>query len=147
MSLSLSFRFLVSFRPASLASPLVVGHLICHCCFFSFRFVLFQPHPLKVGSCLYFDFRFHRCFVRLSFFFRLSFSLELVAPRSCCCLDRTLGGWALSLLLFSLELVFPRFVLGDGCPKVVVFPGVLSPKGSWGGIDDAARASGCRKAI
>ena len=40
---------------------------------------------------------------------------------------------------------------GAGCPEVfpgrffhevVVFPGVLSPKGNWGGVDDATRASG-----
>ena len=83
---------------------LEVGRLLCRCCFrfcflrcfirlsFRFRLVLFLPHPLKVGCCLCFNFRFHRCFVRLSFSFLLSFSLDLVAPRSCCCFDRTLGG-------------------------------------------------------
>ena len=35
-----------------------------------------------------------------------------------------------------------------GCPKVfLLFPGVFPPKGSWGGVDVAARASGCRTAI
>ena len=28
-----------------------------------------------------------------------------------------------------------------------LFLGVLSPKGSWGGVDDAALASGCRTAV
>ena len=28
-----------------------------------------------------------------------------------------------------------------------MFPGVSSPKGSWGGVDDSARASGCRTAM
>ena len=40
-----------------------------------------------------------------------------------------------------------RFVLEACCPEVVVFPGVSSPKGSWGGVDDAARARGCRTAM
>ena len=44
-------------------------------------------------------------------------------------------------------LFSPRFVLEACCPKVVVFPGISSPKGSWGGVDDAARASGCRTAM
>ena len=54
------------------------------------------------------------------------------------CFDRTLGGWALFLLLFFLE---------TGCPTVFVFPGVSSPKGSWGRGDNAARASGCQPEI
>ena len=41
----------------------------------------------------------------------------------------------------------PRFSLEDFCPEVVVFPKVSPPKGSWGGVDDAARASGCRTAM
>ena len=40
-----------------------------------------------------------------------------------------------------------RNVLEACCPEFVLFPGVSSPKGSWGGIDDAARASGCRTAM
>ena len=44
---------------------------------------------------------------------------------------------------FSLELVTPRFVLEACCLEVVVFPRVSSPKGSWGGVDDAARARLC----
>ena len=40
-----------------------------------------------------------------------------------------------------------RFVLEACCPEVVVFPGVLSPKVIWGGVDDAARASRCRTAM
>ena len=47
------------------------------------------------------------------------------------------------VVLFG-ALFAPRFVLEACCPEVVVFPGVLSPKGSWGGTNDAARASGCR---
>ena len=35
------------------------------------------------------------------------------------------------------------FFLGAGCSEVFVFLRVSSPKGSWGGIDDAALASGC----
>ena len=41
----------------------------------------------------------------------------------------------------------PRFSLEDFCPEVVVFPRVSSPKGNWGGVDDATRASGFRTAI
>ena len=40
-----------------------------------------------------------------------------------------------------------RFVLEACCPEVVVLPGVSSPKGSWGGVNDAARASGRRTAM
>ena len=84
-------------------------------------------------------------------------------------------GWELSLFVFrpwsSMILVLVAFVstaasfasvvvvvlLGDlfasrvfleaCCPEVVVFPKVSSPKGSWGGVDDAVRASGCRTAM
>ena len=59
--------------------------------------------------------------------------------------DRTLIGWVLSLFYF--ELVAPRFILRYGCPKVVMLTGVFSHKGSRGGIDDAARTSGCQTAI
>ena len=44
-------------------------------------------------------------------------------------------------------LFAPRLVLEACCPNVVVSPGVSSPNGSWGCVDDAARASGCRTAI
>ena len=48
-------------------------------------------------------------------------------------------------MCFDLGAVCPEVsVLGAGCPEVVVFPGISSPKGSWGGVDDAARAIGCR---
>ena len=39
------------------------------------------------------------------------------------------------------------FFLGDGCSQVFVFLEVSSPKGIWGGVDDAALASGCWTAI
>ena len=32
-------------------------------------------------------------------------------------------------------------------PRGFVFPGVSPPKGIWGGVNDAARASGCRTAM
>ena len=41
-------------------------------------------------------FRFDCCFFRLGRC--CCFPLKLVAPRSCCCFDRTLGGWAWSFL-------------------------------------------------
>ena len=44
-------------------------------------------------------------------------------------------------------LFAPRFVLEACCPEVVVFSRVFPPKGSWGSVDDAARASGCRTAM
>ena len=42
-------------------------------------------------------------------------------------------------MVFPFELVALEVML--------LFPGVLSPKGNWGGVDVAARASGCRTAI
>ena len=41
-------------------------------------------------------------------------------------------------MVFPFEMVALEVML--------LFPGVLYPKGSWGGIDVAARASGCRTA-
>ena len=41
-------------------------------------------------------------------------------------------------MVFTFELV---------ALEVMLLSGVLSPKGSWGGVDVAARASGCRTAI
>ena len=60
----------------------------------------------------------------------------------------TAASFATVVVVVLLGALFaPRFVLEACCPKVVVFPGVLSPKGSWGGVDEAARASGCRTAM
>ena len=42
-------------------------------------------------------------------------------------------------MVFTFELVALEVML--------LFPGVSPPKGSWGGVDVAARASGCRTAI
>ena len=50
-------------------------------------------------------------------------------------------------MFWSLEIVAPRFIFRASCPEVVVFPRVLYHKESWGGVDDAARASGCRTKI
>ena len=44
-------------------------------------------------------------------------------------------------------LFAPRFFLEACCPEVVVFPGVSSPKGRWGGVDDAALASRCQTEV
>ena len=51
---------------------------------------------------LFIWFRFDHCIFRLGCCCRFPF--ELVAPRSCCCFDRTLGGWAWSFL----SMVAPR---------------------------------------
>ena len=60
----------------------------------------------------------------------------------------TAASFASVVVVVLLGALFaPRFVLEACCPKVVVFPGVLSPKGSWSGVDDAARASGCWTAM
>ena len=42
-------------------------------------------------------------------------------------------------MVFPFELVALEVML--------LFPVVLSPKGSWSGVDVAARTSGCRTAI
>ena len=56
--------------------------------------------------------------------------------------------WCHCCWRFDLGAGCPEvLVLGAGCPEVFVFPGVSSPKGSWGVINDAARAIGCRTAM
>ena len=40
--------------------------------------------------------------------------------------------------------MLPRSPAGEG---LLFVPGVSSPKGSWGDVDDAALASGCRTAV
>ena len=60
----------------------------------------------------------------------------------------TAASFALVVVVVFLGALFtPRFVLEACCPEVFVFPMVSPPKGSWGGVDDAARASGCWTAI
>ena len=136
-------------------SPLEVGRLLgpccvhdSFCCFFLLLVLLtfvgvvgVLTAPLKVGCCPCFNrtlggwafclFLFLLS-VLLNYFGVVDVSTASLKVGRCLFFDRTLGGWVLSLLLFFL---------GNGCLEV------LSPKGRWGGVDDAACARGCWTAM
>ena len=59
------------------------------------------------------------------------------------------GAASMTLRLQAGEVLPFPFVPGVSSPRgsSSSFLGVLSPKGSWGGVDDAALASRCRTAV